>query len=399
MNALRFLPSRCVIVTNNLYWNPLILSFLGSVGRAEQINAAVPVSIIPKLLAFRSPPSKSCDFRWGLRSTFVQWRNSIYKQLTLNRKSLLRHLPASLQKAIVTAWNQHYEELYESESDGTVLLEDALSRILNSFQSSNQTFMQIRHVWMALTLAVVVEPTIKYYQPDHPIPEKTINKLTNWLLKTIAGLFYPQENFNREFDNVLNDRSGDINHLSSDKKISSFQVLSEALDVYISAVNTLEPSHSLQALLDILDDCLEGYAIFPGSYGRRELFNWWLLDVIPSCWYLLPPTSVYSLNELADHDSHQTLSQLEETSSLMWSLIEPAIQNQNIGSSLDDLLEEDGILDEVEAIALKRVHYMYTFLVYLSSQKPFRTLRELHLSSWLSSLFSDFSVLSNVAIL
>lgn len=258
-----------------------------------------------------------------------QWRNSIYKQLTLNRKSLLRHLPASLQKAMITAWNQHYEELYESESDGTVLLEDALSRILNSFQSSNQTFMQLRYVWMALTLAVVVEPTIKYYQPDHPIPEETINKLTNWLLKTIAGLFYPQENFNQEFDHVLRDTSVDINHLSSDKKTSSFQVLSEALDVYISAVNTLEPSHSLQALLDILDDCLEGYAIFPGSYGRRELFNWWLLDIVPSCWYLLPPTSVYSLNELADHDSHQTLSQLEETSSLMWSLIEAAIQNQN----------------------------------------------------------------------
>jgi len=53
MNALRFLPSRCVIVTNSLYWNPLILSFLGSVGRAEQINAAVPVGIIPKLLVFR----------------------------------------------------------------------------------------------------------------------------------------------------------------------------------------------------------------------------------------------------------------------------------------------------------------------------------------------------------
>ncbi|MEQ9486055.1 hypothetical protein [Coleofasciculus sp. F4-SAH-05] len=258
-----------------------------------------------------------------------QGRNSIYKQLTLNRKSLLRHLPASLQKAMVTAWNQHYEELYESESDGTVLLEDALGKILNSFQSSNQTFMQLRYVWMALTLAVVVEPTIKYYQPDNPIPEETINKLTNWLLKTIAGLFYPQEKLNREFDNVLNDTSVDINHLSSDKKISSFQVLSEALDVYISAVNALEPSHSIQALLDILDDCLEGYAIFPGSYGRRELFNWWLLDIVPSCWYLLPPTSVYSLNELADDDSHQTLSQLEETSCLMWSLIEAAIQNQN----------------------------------------------------------------------
>jgi len=265
-----------------------------------------------------------------------QWRNSIYKQLTRNRQSLLHHLPASLQKAMITAWNQHYEELYESESDGTVLLEDALGKILNSFQSSNRTLMQLRYVWMALTLAVVVEPTIKYYQPDNPIPEDTINKLTKWLLKTIAELFYPKEQLNQDFENVVTNISVDINHTFSDKKISSFQVFSEALDVYISAVNALEPSHSLQALLDILDDCLEGYAIFPGSYGRRELFNWWLLDVVPSCWHLLPPTSVYSLNDLADDDSHQTLSQLEKTSSLMWSRIEAAIQNQN--SIEEDLL-------------------------------------------------------------
>jgi len=265
-----------------------------------------------------------------------QWRNSIYKQLTRNRQSLLLHLPASLQKAMITAWNQHYEELYESESDGTVLLEDALGEILNSFQSSNRTLMQLRYVWMALTLAVVVEPTIKYYQPDNPIPEDTINKLTKWLLKTIAELFYPKEQVNQDFENVVTNISVDINHTFSDKKISSFQVFSEALDVYISAVNALEPSHSLQALLDILDDCLEGYAIFPGSYGRRDLFNWWLLDVVPSCWHLLPPTSVYSLNDLADDDSHQTLSQLEKTSSLMWSRIEAAIQNQN--SIEEDLL-------------------------------------------------------------
>jgi hypothetical protein len=29
--------------------------------------------------------------------------------------------------------------------------------------------------------------------------------------------------------------------------------------------------------------------------------------------------------------------------------------NPHIGSSLDDLLEEDGVLDEVNAIALKRI--------------------------------------------
>lgn len=164
-------------------------------------------------------------------------------------------------------------------------LEDALNEILCSFQSSNRLLSQLRYVWMALVLAIVVEPTVKYYQPDSLIPEKTINQLTDWLLKALT------EQLNCDFENTL----ADFNSFLSTQNVPSFQVLSEALDVYINAVKTLELDHSLQALLNILDDCLEGYAIFPGSYGRRELFNWWLLDVVPSCWYLLPPASVYFL--------------------------------------------------------------------------------------------------------
>ncbi|MEG3436466.1 hypothetical protein V0288_04985 [Pannus brasiliensis CCIBt3594] len=73
--------------------------------------------------------------------------------------------------------------------------------------------------------------------------------------------------------------------------------MSEALDVYQNAIKTIEPDRSLEALLEILEDCLEGYAIFPGSRGRRELFNWWLLDVVPASWYLRPPRSFYSVTD------------------------------------------------------------------------------------------------------
>jgi len=67
-------------------------------------------------------------------------------------------------------------------------------------------------------------------------------------------------------------------------------------------MKTLDPDQSLAALIDILDDCLEGYAIFPGSYGRRDLLNWWLLDVVPATWHLLPPSSVYIVESLPDRE-------------------------------------------------------------------------------------------------
>lgn len=255
--------------------------------------------------------------------------NLIYKQIISNRPSLLRYMPDSLQEAIIAAFSNSYEELYELESDGELLLEDALEEILGSLQSSHQLLGQLRYVWMALILAVVVEPTIKYYQPDSNFPEETIGRLTGWLLKTLVGMLNPQKKFYGDPENIEDIALVDFKCLVSTERISSFQVLSEALDVYINAVKSLEPTHSLQALLDILDDCLEGYAIFPGSYGRRELFDWWLLDVVPSCWYLLAPTSAYSLVDSEDAYKASALSRLEEISSLMWTLILTSAQDQN----------------------------------------------------------------------
>jgi hypothetical protein len=64
-----------------------------------------------------------------------------------------------------------------------------------------------------------------------------------------------------------------------------------------------------ETLLEILDDCLEGYAIFPGSQGRRDLFNWWLLEVVPATWCLQFPESIYRINSIIPFNSnfHLTL--------------------------------------------------------------------------------------------
>ncbi|KYC44101.1 hypothetical protein WA1_02885 [Scytonema hofmannii PCC 7110] len=50
-----------------------------------------------------------------------------------------------------------------------------------------------------------------------------------------------------------------------------------------------------EALLEILDDCFEGYAIFPGSAGKRDLFNWWVVEVIPAAWSQQLPTFIYTM--------------------------------------------------------------------------------------------------------
>lgn len=259
-----------------------------------------------------------------------EWRSSTDKRLFL-----LRNVPNALQGVLSKAWQQHYEELYEPEAEGAASLQDALNEILVLFQGRNQTLSHFRYVWMALILASVVEPTVKYYQPNSLIPQETIKRIAFWLLETLgkeldSKMQFAQVAREKEANAIL-----DVFRLfTENKEIASFQVLSEALDVYSSAIKTLDYNQSLEALLDILDDCLEGYAIFPGSYGRRELFDWWLLEVVPASWYLFPPSSIYSVDQLAHEKSiaFRQMDKLEKISSAMWSIILTSFQSRERSS-------------------------------------------------------------------
>lgn len=246
--------------------------------------------------------------------------NSIEKKLFLISK-----LPDSLKGKLLKACQQHYEELYEPEA--TAYLQDTIDDILTSFQNNNPKLTHIRYVWMALILAVVVEPTVKYYQPDNSVPKATINRVAIWLIETLAELLDSKVNLdkvNREIE-----AEAIVNHLLT-KKDTNFQVLFEALNVYKSVVEALDANQSLEALLDILDNCLEGYAIFPGSHGRRELFDWWLLEVVPASWYLFSPSSIYSINKSADNKQivSRQINEINQISNLMWLLILATIEDR-----------------------------------------------------------------------
>jgi len=247
-----------------------------------------------------------------------------YSSVTEKRLSLLRQLPESIQGTLSRVWQQHYEELYEPEEEDAASLQDALHEILEVFQSNNQTLSHIRYVWMALILASVVEPTVQYYQPLDLIPQKTISNIELWLLENTEKMLDSK----RKFPNAL--REEEFNALVdgikidyTNKKVANFQIIFEALDVYRSAIKTLDYNQSLESLLDILENCLEGYAIFPGSHGRRELFDWWLLEVVPASWYLMPPSSIYSLEKLGTEKNKGfcQMNKLEEISSAMWKII------------------------------------------------------------------------------
>ncbi|MBD1907143.1 hypothetical protein NDI37_24530 [Funiculus sociatus GB2-A5] len=214
--------------------------------------------------------------------------------------SIPNHLKVLLNKIRL----EHYEELYEPEADGTTPLQNTLNKVLNSLRSSNQRLNHLRYLWMTLILTLVVEPTLEYYQPSNSLPKYIIDLITLWLRITTRNTLNNSKIKITELRVYeLIKEISEKRDLSSDRKLASFQTTDEALDVFKNAVRVIDYEQALEAIIEILDDCLEGYAIFPGSYGRRELFDWWLLDVVPASWYLLPPKSFYVVESLQNQEN------------------------------------------------------------------------------------------------
>jgi hypothetical protein len=208
---------------------------------------------------------------------------------------LLNKIPEPLKTLINKIREEHYPELYEPEADGTASLEEALTEILDVFQNSGKTLCHLRFVWLALILALVVEPTVEYYQPQNNFTTSTLELLERWIFSEIdSNLSSARLNLElqQEIDNLEAIVSEPID-LVKNGEIANLQIISESRDVFKNAIRVLNREQAKEATLEILQDCLEGYAIFPGSAGRRDLFDWWLLEVVPASWYLLSPRALY----------------------------------------------------------------------------------------------------------
>lgn len=238
---------------------------------------------------------------------------------SLNQKSsflpkIFEHFPVLINKIS----QQSYEELYEANADGTVSLEDTLNEVLAEFEKLDPIWCHRCYVWMTLILTLLVEPTADYYQ------------LMDFSPKNLIMLWLQNNNSTNSNNNIINDDKLIVNQdqnisqmsdLLTDKNLGSCQTINECLDVFSQAIMVLNYHQSKEALLEILENCLEGYAIFPGSSGRRKLFDWWLLEVVPASWYLEPPQSFYVVEGLPNREDIKLrqLNTLNQISSAFWS--------------------------------------------------------------------------------
>ncbi|MBE9235157.1 hypothetical protein IQ227_03655 [Anabaena aphanizomenioides LEGE 00250] len=218
-------------------------------------------------------------------STTIQ--NQIFKETILDKSHDNLQVFQDLFNKILT---KHYEELYEAEADASTCLEDDVKAVIEIIGNGNESLNHLRYKWMTLIIILAVEPTLEYYDPNNRLPKIIIQVIEKSLYQNIKG---SSNTINPDMlDKFINEifRSHESYF---HKKEANFQAISEALNVFYNAIRVLDYHQSVEAILEILDDCLEGDAIFPGYQGRRELFDWWLLDVVPASYNLLPPTVFY----------------------------------------------------------------------------------------------------------
>jgi hypothetical protein len=203
---------------------------------------------------------------------------------------LSAEIPDSLRLVIERIQSYSYAELYEEKDIQGISLEDSLITVFDAIEKEkNSLDISYCYFFMAIVMGIAVQPTIKTYLPRETITGNIFQYLfRDWI--------YSQHNYQPNLNVSFRDYQ---NYLGQ------YQALDEALDVFVNMLQALK-SVRREAILNILDDCFQGYAIFPGSQGRRELFDWWLLDVVPSVFCGRLPKNIHTLKGVGKMTQHIT---------------------------------------------------------------------------------------------
>ena len=199
---------------------------------------------------------------------------------SVNSDNFSNQIPESIQQLINQVKENHYEELYEEEADGNVSLQENLIELIEALEAKDdRSLTNKRFVCLGFFLALAVTPTIEAYFPENSIASQVFPLVLNYQSDP-QDIPEPQQ-----IDLLFPDVSW------------GYQAVDEAMNVLHNLLLMLTPFPVKGCLLDMLDDCLEGYAIISGSHYRRKLFDWFLLDLYPRAYQQVFPKSLFTIKD------------------------------------------------------------------------------------------------------
>lgn len=227
-------------------------------------------------------PPQVCELSLeDLGYILTDWLNHIeepFKQGYFKKFELPVHitLPDSVKTTLWKIWGKKYRDLYQKDGGN---LDEALEELFNLLSPQIDLMGHLRCVYLGWALALAARPMILAYLPNDTRTDIVLNLVEQWVTTP-------------ELINV-----DKYQNLFSELEHTGYQqALGEALLVYRDLLKMLPPNTDYRsAILDILDTCLTGYAIFPPPPdGTRDLFNWLLVEVIPAAYCCMLPQKIYT---------------------------------------------------------------------------------------------------------
>jgi hypothetical protein len=184
-------------------------------------------------------------------------------------------IPTQLKETLQAVWDRKYRDLYEK--DGNCDVEAAFVEVMTALGMPNDAISHQRYVYMSYAMALAAQPTIKHYFPQESKVEIIQAIVSCWLKD---GCEIPETWADTLFANS--------------KEIGRYQAADEAYSIFYGLVKTLNQKTAYNAILHILYDAITGDAISGFAAARRDMFNWWLIEVIPAAYCLKLPSTLYS---------------------------------------------------------------------------------------------------------
>lgn len=186
-------------------------------------------------------------------------------------------IPKKLKNKLKVSWNYDYYDFRDSKGIDVM---DECEEILLSFGSSGLpgSVEHKRYVYMALAFAHAGIPIIARLRPNDTRAERCLKIVNEWL---VGNNIKTKDWANTLFPEVASRTCGTF--------------LDEVFDNFYSLLKIINSDCPPNEMLDILYDAFTGEWSGGSLEGNRDMFNWWLVEVIPAAYNLQLPPSIRSV--------------------------------------------------------------------------------------------------------
>ena len=210
----------------------------------------------------------------------MKYLNPFYPKLKIQQ---LFYLPIPLVHAMHKAFNRRYADFYLD--DGTDDAEEAIGQVLQAFSQPLDHLAHQRLVCMGTIMALATRSTFEYYKINDNRVDMVLNKAIKWLDTNDLALV-PEPVEGRQAQEPV----GLAKQIFFDHEtVRENESLNDAYYLYFHFLNSLTPDSAYDSTMEILYVSLLGDAISAQPEERRNLFNWWLNEVVPLAYLLQLP--------------------------------------------------------------------------------------------------------------